>query len=319
MQVRARKRMDHMMGHAHSDDPDVTRDLIKYGLGVERTLEEFSAFCGVDFKARVVSEYALRCGYVKDLMKYKDSKIFIPEIDDPEQFDAENNAPKPILAFPDPALSAGQPFDTMLLANNTRRRLSVESGAPEGILVVHDYIERRLCESLQRYAQAQAFQDQPIGQRAEIDGMTAEILSLFNDVFCHRLAPFYNVGFEWYERPHFVRYPEGARYAHRSDASQWNAEAKKWVRAADRDYSAVLVVSDFQGGEVHFTDQNYRIKPRIGTLLAFPSDHRYLYSVLPATSGARYEIASWGAAMGTARVRPLAPYASVFLRQKRQA
>jgi hypothetical protein len=318
MQQRARKRMDHMMGYALSDDPDVTRDLIKYGLGVERTLEEFSAFCGVDFKARLVSEYALRCGYVKDLYKYKDKKIFIPEIDKQEDFDAEQNAPKPVLTFADPAETVNQPFDTMILANNTRRGLFVDRGAPEGILVINDYIERTLCESFMRYAQTLPFHDQPTGQRAEVDGMAAEVLSLFNDIYCHRLAPFYNVNFEWYERPHFVRYPEGTRYGHRSDANQWSQDAKKWVRVADRDYSVMLCMSEFQGGEMHFTDQNYRIKPRVGTLLAFPADHRYLYAIMPIASGNRCELMSWGTALGTPRVRALAPYASVFLRQKRQ-
>jgi hypothetical protein len=91
----ARKRMDHMMGHVISDDPMVTRDLMKYGLGTERTLDEFSAFCGVDFKNKIITERALRCGFIEDLYKYKKDRIHIPEIDaapTPEPAKAANAA-----------------------------------------------------------------------------------------------------------------------------------------------------------------------------------------------------------------------------------
>jgi hypothetical protein len=317
MQIRARKRMDHMMGYALSDDPEVTRDLSKFGLGTERTLDEFSKFCGVDFKARIVTEYALRASYVKDLYKYKDKKIFIPEVDTPEEYDAENNPTLTVLALPDPAQSSSQPYDIMMLANNAKRRLHADKSVPEGMLVIHNFIERSLCDSFLNYAQEQAYKEQPTGERAEIDGMASEVLGLFNDIFCHRLAPFYKTAFEWYERPHFVRYPEGSRYSHRTDASQYDALTKKWIRAADRDYSVSLTISDYEGGDLHFTERNYRIKPRVGTLMAFPSDHRFIYTTMPIITGNRYDMASWGASLGSPRVRALAPYASVFLRQKR--
>ncbi len=169
-----------------------------------------------------------------------------------------------------------------------------------------------------RYASTQNFTDSAKGQRVEIDGMAGQILTIFNDVYCHRLSPFHHVDFEWYERPYILRYPEGSSHSQQSDAEQWRPEDKKWVRAADRDYNVFLCLNDnFGGGELLFTDQNYRIKPRAGTLIAFPSDHRYLHAVLPVSSGVRYVLASWAAALSTPRVRPLTPYAAVFLRQKR--
>ena len=66
-------------------------------------------------------------------------------------------------------------------------------------------------------------------------------------------------------------------------------------------------------------NQNFRIKPRPGMLLAFPSDHRYLHAALPTVSGIRYVIVSWAAVLGSKRVRTQMPYGSVFIRQKRVA
>lgn len=319
MQLTARKRMDHLMGYTFSDDPLVTRDLDKYGLGTVRGIEEFAAFCGVDFKTRHISEYALRAQYVEDLKKYKDKKIFIPEIDNLEEYEAEQNeAGLPTAGFADPMRAIRQPFDVMLMTNDTKRKLHHVQSAPAGILILHEFLDPQICRSLMDYAKAQSYAQSVKGERAEIDGMAGEVLTLFNDIFCHRLTPFYNADFEWYERPHILRYPEGVGHGQHSDAEAWQPDTKKWARAADRDYTVLLTLNhDYTGGEIDFTEQNYRIAPRAGTLIAFPSSHRYLYSAQPAAGNARHLLVSWGAQLGTPRARPLSPYASVFLRYRR--
>ena len=317
MQQRARKRMDHMMGYAQSDDPTVKRDLMKYGLGTERTLDEFSQYSGVDFKRRVVTERGLRCAFITDLKKYKDKRIFIPEVDRLEDYDAEIRAGEQVMAFPDPEKAMRLRHDVMLLSNNSRRELRTETSAPEGILVIHDYLDRNLCESMVRYAQGISFAASPHGPRAEIDGMAGPILSIFNDAFTGRLSPYYNQDFEWYERPFFLRHEQGTRHGPLTDSDQWIAQEKRWIRAADRDFTVKLVLSDVAGGEMHFPEHNYRITPRAGMLVAYPSHHGYLQSLQPVVSGTRFDLMSWGAALGSRRAKPLAPYASVFLRQKR--
>ena len=195
-----------------------------------------------------------------------------------------------------------------------------------------------MCETLTRYADNSVFtklnvvdheksnkgkvetkaSDGRVTDHVNIDGMTGEILSIFNDVYCSRLAGFYDVDFEWYERPQILRYPPGGKYNRHADADHWVKEDKKWVRTQDRDYSVLLYLNEeYEGGSLYFPNQDFRFKPKTGMLAAFPSGHEFLHEAEPTTSGLRYVIVSWSAIIGSPRVRDKAPYASVFLRQKR--
>jgi hypothetical protein len=305
MQERARKRMDHLMGYAPSDDPTVTRDLMKYGLGFERTLEEFSAFCGIDFKRREISDWALRCGFIEDLHKYKNDRIFIPEVDGVPAPQGPVLDTSRVMSFPDPEQGSKQSFDVMLLANNTQRKLALNTGAPKGIFVIRDYLEPPVFEALLHHVQ----------NNSGIGGMAAGILNIFNDIFCHRLAPFYDTDFEWYERPQILAAPHGNATDPRCDAEQWDAGKKAWVRIRDRDYSVLLCLKGgAEAAGLHFADQNYTLNPTAGMLIAFPSDHRYLHMFKP---GACHMLTSWGTAGGSPRILPHMPVGAVFLGQKR--
>jgi len=65
---RAEKRFAHLVRHTISTDADVIKDLDMYGLGTERTLEEFEAFSGLDFKARIASERAQEGLFMDNIM-----------------------------------------------------------------------------------------------------------------------------------------------------------------------------------------------------------------------------------------------------------
>jgi hypothetical protein len=56
-----------------------------------------------------------------------------------------------------------------------------------------------------------------------------------------------------------------------------------------RDYSSVYYYNDdFEGGILHFTKLNIKIKPQPNMLLIFPSDELYTHRVEKVTSGLRY-------------------------------
>lgn len=340
MQERARKRLDHLLGVTLSTDPLVTREMDKYGLGSERTLEEFEAFCGIDLRHRIVHEKALRCGFIENLAQYKDVPIFIPEIDGEPQ-PAAAAAPEPAIAapatFPEAAVARNLPIQ-LASGFGPSPNMKIDPNTPPGVLIIDNYIDKPFCDILARYADSQAFSDlhvvnfeKSVGNtiatmpdhgrvthHVDIDGMAGEILALFNDVYCNRLAAFYNVDFEWYERPQILRYPAGGRYNQHADADHWVAEKKQWQRVQDRDYSVLLYLNDaYEGGEIELVNQKFTVKPRPGMLLAFPSGHEFLHAALPTTSGIRYVIVSWAAVIGGKRMRPQMPYASIFLRQKR--
>ncbi len=338
LQERARKRLNHLLGHTTSENPEVVQDLEKYGLGAARSLAEYESFCGVDFKRRNVSERALRCGYIEQLGSFLEKPIYVPQLDDkPKTLEAS------AAAVPHPQDGTGLGFDQQkaiqrILEANKGRKLNIDCETPEGVLVLYNYIDGKNCRMLMKYADSQAHsalgvvdreksgKDNIVEQKHEgritdhvhIDGKALEILNLFNDIYCRQLASFYDVNFEWYERPQILRYPPGGKYNQHADAD--HQEAEGWVRVQDRDFSVLLYLNDdYEGGELHLVNWNFTIKPKPGMLLAFPSDWRYLHAALPTVSGVRYAIVAWGAILGSKRVHSQMPFGSIYVRQNRIA
>lgn len=53
--------------------------------------------------------------------------------------------------------------------------------------------------------------------------------------------------------------------------------------------SVVLYLNDnYQGGELYFQNQDIKIKPSAGSLIAFPSVKPYLHQSMPVTKGVKY-------------------------------
>lgn len=53
--------------------------------------------------------------------------------------------------------------------------------------------------------------------------------------------------------------------------------------------SIVLYLNDnYEGGELYFKNQNIKIKPKTGSLIAFPSTDPYIHEALPVISGIKY-------------------------------
>ena len=71
MSSRSRARYNHLLCRQISDDPEVILELDKYGLGKERSLEEFEAFTGIDFLNKSVSEKGLRAEFIENLDLYR--------------------------------------------------------------------------------------------------------------------------------------------------------------------------------------------------------------------------------------------------------
>lgn len=338
LQERARKRLNHLLGHSSSENPDVIQELDKYGLGAVRTLQDYESFCGIDFKLRDVSERALRCGFIENLGRYLKKPIHVPELDDvPKAVEIA----APVLPAHQNGTSLGfdqqQAFRRLIQANEGRK-LNVDCETPEGVLVIYNYVDKKTCKMLMDYADSQAYVPLTVvdGERSgkdkivqktdagritdhvHIDGKALEILNLFNDIYCRQLASFYNRDFEWYERPQILRYPPGGKYNQHADAE--HQENGEWVRVQDRDYSVLVYLNDdYEGGELHLINWNFTIKPKPGMLLAFPSDWRYLHAALPTVSGIRYAIVTWGAVIGSPRVHSQMPFGSIFIRQNRLA
>jgi len=213
----------------------------------------------------------------------------------------------------------------------------IRTDVPDGLLVIDGYLHPDACRRVTEYALAAPgtplkvmdnsrstadavktmASDKRVTERVKIDGLSTELLSLFLDIYGHRLEPHYGVEFEWFERPQILRYPRGGVYEAHADAEHWDRTKKSFVRAQDRDYSVLVYVNDdYEGGAVDFTRLGFRLQPASGMLVAFPSDHRYEHAARPTTAGTRVALVSWAAVKGTPRVRKKHPYGAVILRPR---
>lgn len=69
--VRSRARYNYLLAGIEPDNREHLKDIEKYGLGSERTLQDFEEFSGLDFKNKTASDKALRAGFIKDLDRYR--------------------------------------------------------------------------------------------------------------------------------------------------------------------------------------------------------------------------------------------------------
>ena len=344
LQATSRKRFNLLLGISTTDDAQALQDIALYSLGKTRSLADFEAYSGVDFKKRIATDRALRCLFIKDLMKYKDKPVFVPEIDNakaPAAMDVTPPAPTtapPAATAPLNMQQLASPASAVAIAAKPPGITgNIKSDVPEGVIIIENFIDEASCKVLRDYADTRAgmklkvldnensSKDKIVTKESSgrvtdhvsIDGMPGEILSVFNHIYTRVLEPFYNVEFEWYERPQILRYSAGGKYNQHADSEHWIKEKNEWIRSQDRDYSVLLYLNEeYEGGELEFTNFKYKIKPKTGMLIGFPADHRYLHAALPTLSGMRYVIVSWAAILGSPRVREKPPYASVFLRNR---
>lgn len=240
-----------------------------------------------------------------------------------------------MLSIPLPLKAKTLPYHQQLLADGSVRQLDIVTDAPNGVIIINNYLEAEICEELRDYADQRAFhqlevidtdpekntltnmksQDR-ITDQVSIDGISCSMINIFNDIYCNRLSPFFNCDIEAYERPHILRYSAGGLYRAHADSENWDAATNSWNRVINRDLSVLLYLNDdYEGGELEFPNQQYKFKPKAGMMVGFPSDHRYLHAAHPTLSGIRYAVVSWGTIPGSKRIQETLPKATINLNQ----
>lgn len=85
-----------------------------------------------------------------------------------------------------------------------------------------------------------------------------------------------------------IRYKEGQYFKEHIDAIKGHSD---W---GSRRVSCVIFLNDsFDGGDLIFTRQNLRIKPKAGTIVLFPSDFTHPHASKDLKSGTKYSIVTW--------------------------
>ena len=84
-----------------------------------------------------------------------------------------------------------------------------------------------------------------------------------------------------------LRYPSGdfkGKYDTHTDHSKEH----------NRFFTIIYILNDdYEGGELSFFNHQHIIKPKAGTIVAFPSSYMFPHAVLPCTSGERRSIITW--------------------------
>ena len=138
--------------------------------------------------------------------------------------------------------------------------------------------------------------------------ISPELNQMVRAAYLDFVARHYRVDLEWFEKPMVLRYKDRGEYHSHADAYNWMEHERRWVRVANRDYSLLIYLNeDFSGGELEFKYLNFKVTPRQGMLVAFPSDWRYAHAAQPVTKGVKFSIVSFAAARGTPRIDNPAP------------
>ena len=209
-----------------------------------------------------------------------------------------------------------------------------QGGAPTGIGIVPDFLGADECRAMVEFAgrchserlkvfdadrstpdnTVMKVDDGRVTERVDL-GEKREVLNRWvRRALEERIAPESGRRFAWFERPQMLKYNPGGFYKAHADSDYFLPDRKVWQKTLDRDVSLLIYLNeDFTGGELHFQNFGFTLRPRAGMLVHFPSDARYMHAAQPVKSGVRYAVVSWSAFADEPRVKARPPRKAVAL------
>lgn len=199
---------------------------------------------------------------------------------------------------------------------------------PYGVFVHENYLSEDLCRKWVDYADAQpgerllvidhaastpdnivkVIDPRRVAERIELGARRAELITQVRDIMIDLARKSFGVELDWYEAPEMMRYRPGGFYVKHADSQNFDPRTELWSKVIDRDISLLLYLNDaYTGGLLSFEKFNYRLRPRAGMAVVFPSDSRYLHTAQNVDSGVRYAVVSWAAVKGVAKISPIPP------------
>lgn len=182
------------------------------------------------------------------------------------------------------------------------------------IMQLENALDATMLEKLSAYADAEKKKQKKAKKVAggrdamtiSIGAMSDTIEKIFARLMVTHIEPFYGQQVEWWETPHLLLYEKGDGYPAHADGyntGEGDGDTKSWVRRYNRDISLLVYLNDnFTGGQLNFPRQKFKIQPKPGLLVAFPSTPEYLHGAEPTESGERLVLVSWAATAGSQRV-----------------
>lgn len=199
---------------------------------------------------------------------------------------------------------------------------------PYGVFVHENYLSDDMCRKWVEYADAQpgerllvidhaastpnnivkVVDPRRVAERVELGSRRADLINQVRDIMVDLARKSFGVELDWYEAPEMMRYRPGGFYVKHADSQNFDPHTELWSKVIDRDISLLLYLNDaYTGGLLSFEKFNYRLRPRAGMAVVFPSDSRYLHTAQSVDSGVRYAVVSWAAVKGVRKISPIPP------------
>jgi len=202
--------------------------------------------------------------------------------------------------------------------------LNTNRNTPHGIVIVDNFVSPEACLDILKAASTRSSErvkvfdqkksteeeifkildDSRVTERVEMSNHQSTLDALVARAVSDLIEPNIGSTFDWFEQPQLLKYNPGGFYSWHADSENYDHDKKVFLRAVDRDISLLLYLDeDYEGGEILFTNFDYKVKPRPGMLIYFPSDNRYVHTALAVTRGTRHVIVSWLSQHGVEKLR----------------
>ena len=210
---------------------------------------------------------------------------------------------------------------------------ALDRAPPHGVVVVENFLSPRECADLVDILEAlpsdrlkvidlnntdatgtaREYSDNRVTDRVDVGSHQERLDGLVLRAITEKIEPGSGEKIEWFEEPQVLKYRSGGFYGAHADSEFFDKNTQLWTKCMDRDWSLLLYLNDeFQGGEILFNKFHFKLQPRAGMLVYFPSDGRYMHTANSVTSGTRYAVVSWMSQLGVEKLRP-PPAEAVFL------
>ncbi|MDH3327046.1 MAG: 2OG-Fe(II) oxygenase [Gammaproteobacteria bacterium] len=197
--------------------------------------------------------------------------------------------------------------------------------SPEIIKELKDHLDKQLSEPLTVIDSELSTPDNIVNklddhrksERVEMGVFYKSVSKIVRTAFIELSEKCIEKKMDWYEPPQILRYNPGGYYNSHADSENMDMETGSWSKVIDRDLSLLIYLNDdFEGGELSFDNFHYTLKPKAGTAVLFPSDHRYKHTAHTVHKGVRQAIVSWGAVHGIKKISNVLPQDAILVEYK---
>ena len=162
-----------------------------------------------------------------------------------------------------------------------------------------DFLDSYICEQLIDYQEKNSPNDMSLDYwRSRLVAHYDDDIKSMTDVIHSCIVKLINNFYDdnvYLEFTSLVYWGKGMELKLHAD-NLWLKNPNKQHHTPQRDYSSILYLNDkFEGGETYFknSEKEYKVKPKTGKLIFFPSGADYPHGVKEITKGERYTLATW--------------------------